>query len=34
MSGEKARDAPYEVEINIPVESYEPVQFTLAKMCG
>ncbi|KAL3629637.1 hypothetical protein CASFOL_026859 [Castilleja foliolosa] len=31
---EKARDAPYEVEITIPVENYDPIQFTFAKMCG
>ncbi|KAL8477815.1 hypothetical protein ACS0TY_029928 [Phlomoides rotata] len=30
---EKARDKPYEVEITIPVENYDPVQFTFAKMC-
>uniref|UniRef100_A0A5B7BMT6 G-protein coupled receptor n=1 Tax=Davidia involucrata TaxID=16924 RepID=A0A5B7BMT6_DAVIN len=30
---QKARDTPYEVEITIPVESYEPIQFTLTKMC-
>ncbi|KAA8531924.1 hypothetical protein F0562_006359 [Nyssa sinensis] len=30
---EKAHDTPYEVEITIPVESYEPIQFTLTKMC-
>ncbi|KAK2990434.1 hypothetical protein RJ640_011182, partial [Escallonia rubra] len=30
---ENVRDTPYEVEITIPVESYEPIQFTLAKMC-
>ncbi|GFQ03227.1 hypothetical protein PHJA_002466500 [Phtheirospermum japonicum] len=30
---EKARDAPYEVEITIPVENYDPIQFTFAKMC-
>lgn len=29
----KARDTPYEVEITIPVENYEPIQFTLTKMC-
>lgn len=32
--GEKARDTPYKVEITIPVEKYNPIQFTLAKMCG
>lgn len=30
---EKARDTPYEVDITIPVEGYEPIQFTLTKMC-
>ncbi|KAL9161043.1 hypothetical protein ABFS82_08G240300 [Erythranthe guttata] len=30
---EKTRDTPYEVEITIPVENYDPVQFTFAKMC-
>ncbi|EXC24882.1 hypothetical protein L484_013251 [Morus notabilis] len=30
---EKARDTPYEVNITIPVEGYEPIQFTLTKMC-
>ncbi|KAG8383371.1 hypothetical protein BUALT_Bualt04G0005600 [Buddleja alternifolia] len=30
---EKARDAPYEVELTIPVENYDPIQFTFAKMC-
>ncbi|KAI3451001.1 hypothetical protein Pfo_007666 [Paulownia fortunei] len=30
---EKARDTPYEVEITIPVENYDPIQFTFAKMC-
>ncbi|XP_021836578.1 uncharacterized protein [Spinacia oleracea] len=29
----KAQNTPYEVEITIPVENYEPVQFTLTKMC-
>ncbi|OVA06200.1 hypothetical protein BVC80_857g38 [Macleaya cordata] len=33
FAGEKARDAPYEVSIAIPVEGYEPIEFTLAKMC-
>lgn len=32
--GEKARDTPYEVVITVPVEGYEPIQFSLAKMCG
>lgn len=30
---EKARDKPYEVEITIPIDNYEPIQFTLTKMC-
>ncbi|XP_050292254.1 uncharacterized protein LOC126733111 isoform X3 [Quercus robur] len=30
---EKARDTPYEVNITIPVEGYEPIQFILTKMC-
>ncbi|KAH6810196.1 G-protein coupled receptor [Perilla frutescens var. frutescens] len=30
---EKARDAPYVVEITIPVENYDPIQFTFAKIC-
>ncbi|KAL3527147.1 hypothetical protein ACH5RR_011803 [Cinchona calisaya] len=30
---EKARDTPYEVEVTIPIENYNPVQFTLAKSC-
>ncbi|XP_062102470.1 uncharacterized protein LOC133812689 isoform X1 [Humulus lupulus] len=30
---EKARDSPYKVNITIPVEGYEPVQFILTKMC-
>lgn len=29
----KASGVPYEVEITIPVENYEPIQFTLTKMC-
>ncbi|KAL4574148.1 hypothetical protein LXL04_020973 [Taraxacum kok-saghyz] len=31
---EKTRDDPYEVQITIPVEGYDPIQFTLTKMCG
>ncbi|KAG5535978.1 hypothetical protein RHGRI_023686 [Rhododendron griersonianum] len=31
---EEARDTPYEVEITVPVVGYEPIQFTLTKMCG
>ncbi|KAK9670167.1 hypothetical protein RND81_13G182700 [Saponaria officinalis] len=30
---EEARVTPYEVEISIPVESYESINFTLTKMC-
>ncbi|XP_059640303.1 uncharacterized protein LOC132282595 [Cornus florida] len=30
---EKAQATPYEVEITIPVESYEPIQFIFTKMC-
>ncbi|KAH0984728.1 hypothetical protein GBA52_011905 [Prunus armeniaca] len=30
---ETARDTPYEVNITIPVEGYEPIQFFLAKLC-
>jgi hypothetical protein len=32
--GEIARNTPYEVNITIPVEGYEPIQFVLTKMCG
>ncbi|KAF9619398.1 hypothetical protein IFM89_006585 [Coptis chinensis] len=31
---QKASDTPYEVAISIPVEGYEPVEFTLSKMCA
>ncbi|XP_010033443.2 uncharacterized protein LOC104422727 [Eucalyptus grandis] len=30
---ETPRDSPYEVEITVPVDSYEPVHFTLSKIC-
>ncbi|XP_065624690.1 uncharacterized protein LOC136065448, partial [Quercus suber] len=30
---EKASDTPYEVNITIPVEGYEPIRFILTKMC-
>ncbi|KAI3972152.1 hypothetical protein MKW92_042764 [Papaver armeniacum] len=30
---EKSRDTPYEVNITIPVEGYEPINFILTKMC-
>ncbi|KAF5790831.1 hypothetical protein HanXRQr2_Chr09g0387721 [Helianthus annuus] len=29
-----ARDDPYEVQLTIPVEGYDPIQFSLTKMCG
>lgn len=29
----KALDTPYDIEFIIPVEDYEPIQFTLTKMC-
>lgn len=31
---EIARDTPYEVEISIPVDGYDPIDFTLTKLCG
>ncbi|KAL4583306.1 hypothetical protein LXL04_007876 [Taraxacum kok-saghyz] len=31
---EKTRNDPYEVQITIRVEGYDPIQFTLTKMCG
>lgn len=34
FSGEEVRDTPYQVEITVPVVGYEPIQFTLTKMCG
>uniref|UniRef100_A0A6M2EPK5 Uncharacterized protein n=1 Tax=Populus davidiana TaxID=266767 RepID=A0A6M2EPK5_9ROSI len=30
---QEARDTPYEVNITIPIEGYEPIQFFLAKSC-
>ncbi|KDP37454.1 hypothetical protein JCGZ_08295 [Jatropha curcas] len=30
---QEVRDAPYEVNVTIPIEGYEPVQFFLSKMC-
>jgi hypothetical protein len=30
---EKDRVTPYEVNVTVPVEGYEPVEFTLTKMC-
>lgn len=34
LSGNVPRKTPYEVEITVPVVGYEPIQFTLSKMCG
>ncbi|XP_050228435.1 uncharacterized protein LOC126677714 [Mercurialis annua] len=31
---QEVRDTPYEVNITIPIEGYEPVQFFLAKVCA
>ncbi|KAI5684148.1 hypothetical protein M9H77_05376 [Catharanthus roseus] len=30
---EKAQGMPYEVQVTVPVENYDPVQFTLVKKC-
>ncbi|KAL6007130.1 hypothetical protein ACLOJK_032626 [Asimina triloba] len=30
---EKAHETPYEVVVSIPVEGYEPIDFTLTKLC-
>ncbi|XP_071725367.1 uncharacterized protein [Rutidosis leptorrhynchoides] len=30
---EKARDTPYEINVTIPIQGYEPIQFYLTKMC-
>ncbi|XP_065019273.1 uncharacterized protein LOC135583780 isoform X3 [Musa acuminata AAA Group] len=30
---EQARDTPYEIEILIPVDGYDPIGFTLTKLC-
>ncbi|KAJ6810288.1 uncharacterized protein M6B38_158710 [Iris pallida] len=30
---EKVRESPYEIDISIPVEGYDPVEFTLTKSC-
>nr|XP_043634822.1 uncharacterized protein LOC122605924 isoform X2 [Erigeron canadensis] len=30
---ERAHDSPYEVQVTIPVDGYDPVKFTLTKMC-
>lgn len=32
--GEKSRRTPYEVNVTIPVDGYDPVQFFLTKLCG
>jgi hypothetical protein len=31
---EKSRRTPYEVNVTIPVDGYDPVQFFLTKLCG
>lgn len=31
---EIARSSPYEVKVSIPVEGYDPIEFTLTKTCG
>ncbi|CAN1122040.1 hypothetical protein LINPERPRIM_LOCUS2547, partial [Linum perenne] len=31
---QKARHMPYEVNVTIPIDDYDPVQFFLTKMCG
>ncbi|MFS7971302.1 hypothetical protein Hanom_Chr09g00831151 [Helianthus anomalus] len=31
--GQTTRDDPYEVQLTIPVEGYDPIQFSLTKMC-
>ncbi|XP_060191408.1 uncharacterized protein LOC132621241 [Lycium barbarum] len=28
-----ARDNPYEVQVTVPIKDYDPIQFTLTKMC-
>uniref|UniRef100_A0A7N0UGC6 AT4G36440-like protein n=1 Tax=Kalanchoe fedtschenkoi TaxID=63787 RepID=A0A7N0UGC6_KALFE len=33
LTCERARNNPYEVNITIPVDGYEPIQFTLTKLC-
>ncbi|KAF5791784.1 hypothetical protein HanRHA438_Chr09g0410531 [Helianthus annuus] len=33
-SCQTARDDPYEVQLTIPVEGYDPIQFSLTKMRG
>ncbi|KAK4346880.1 hypothetical protein RND71_033219 [Anisodus tanguticus] len=32
-TGDIARDNPYEVEVTIPIKNYDPIQFTLTKIC-
>lgn len=34
LKGEKTRKTPYEVNVTIPVDGYDPVQFFLTKLCG
>lgn len=34
FAGEIACDTPYEINISIPVEDYDPIEFTLTKLCG
>lgn len=34
LKGEKSRRTPYEVNVTIPVDGYDPVQFFLTKLCG
>ncbi|KAJ8770759.1 hypothetical protein K2173_021406 [Erythroxylum novogranatense] len=29
----EARDTPYEIDVTIPIEGYEPIHFVLTKMC-
>ncbi|KAF5758066.1 hypothetical protein HanXRQr2_Chr16g0725091 [Helianthus annuus] len=33
LQRQTARDDPYEVQLTIPVEGYDPIQFSLTKMC-
>ncbi|URE39053.1 hypothetical protein MUK42_15578 [Musa troglodytarum] len=33
LTGEQARDTPYEIEILIPVDGYDRIGFTLTKLC-
>lgn len=32
--GERIHDSPYEINMSIPVEGYDPIEFTLTKFCG